>query len=187
MCWAIKTPIEMLRTCTRDMQYCSDVVLIEEIAMGMSATNKRLHMIESHKLSKQPPTEKTRVPLPPKNSTSKTAYWYESSSTLSIENAKLCKDLSKSNEECLHLRANVKRLADMRDELTKSLAEKASTDATPSFAHSTLQSIPVNTDGKDAMHWYQTCRTMEAQFTVAKAELQSKIEELGDKRKRLGL
>jgi hypothetical protein len=39
---------------------------------------------------------------------------------------------------------------------------------------SVVSTIPVNTQGKDALYWHQTCRTVQLQYLEAKREVDEK-------------
>jgi hypothetical protein len=71
-------------------------------------------------------------------------------------------NLSEANKEIMHL------------------AFIARNQCTPMHlpTRSKVSKIPINTLGKDAMYWYQTCRTMEAQHLVQTNEMETKINEL---------
>ena len=126
-----------------------------------------------------------------RNATHETAQWYEAATTQSEENAKLAELLEESGTKCRRLTDSVTRLSQLRQALENELAAtkrdvihlSASGHAiTPSIAAPTrIQPIPVNTEGRDAMHWYQTCRTMEAQNIQRNAELEARMEKLSDR------
>ena len=40
-----------------------------------------------------------------------------------------------------------------------------------------ISTVPVTTQGKDAFHWHQMCRTMEAQYLEAKREIDEKTHQ----------
>ena len=40
-----------------------------------------------------------------------------------------------------------------------------------------VSTIPINTDGKDALFWHQTCRTVQLQYEQAKQEVDEKTHQ----------
>jgi hypothetical protein len=44
---------------------------------------------------------------------------------------------------------------------------------------SVVSTIPVNTQGKDALYWHQTCRTVQLQYLEAKREIDEKTYQFG--------
>ena len=44
---------------------------------------------------------------------------------------------------------------------------------------SVVSTIPVNTQGKDAIYWHQTCRTVQSQYLEAKREIDEKTYQFG--------
>ena len=180
-----------MRTLTRDTQTSSHLNLTEDIAIKLSATTKRLNLIESHIT-----TIKARARGPSPTPTHKpiedhtTNYWRDSANTLSEENTNLTRRLSKLEEEHRQLRSAMTRSSEARKELEKRLNEANKeifhlSAADPSRriiprqpAQLKFAVMPPNTQKRDAAFWFQTCRSMEAQYVQRNAELEAKIDEL---------
>ena len=124
-----------------------------------------------------------------RNATPKTAYWYETATTLSSENADLTEKVTKYEERCRTLTGSVTRLSQLRTALEKDLATaNKEIIRLTACTHPTLpptpnipsksNSISVSTQGRDAMHWYQTCRSMEAQYIQMISELETRVSQL---------
>jgi hypothetical protein len=137
---------------------------------------------------------------PTNKNTNSTAYWRESTNTLSHENSILTDRLAVIEEEHKKLKETVSKLNSIKKETESNLNEAnkeimhlafiARNQCTPMHlpTRSKVSKIPINTLGKDAMYWYQTCRSMEAQHLLQTNEMETKINELMDvmsvKRKR---
>lgn len=174
--------------------------MIPDMAIRMSATHKRLNLIESHMSTffKKPKAEDKTQTI--QKHTSSTAYWRESTNTLSNENSILTDRLAIIEAEHATLKETVSRLTSTKKEMETNLSEAnkeimhlafiARNQCTPMHlpTRSKVSKIPIDTLGKDAMYWYQTCRTMEAQHITQTNEMETKINELMDvisaKRKR---
>jgi hypothetical protein len=123
-----------------------------------------------------------------RNATLQSAYWYETATTLSKENAELTEKIAQVNTRCDTMGESITRLSRIRAALEEELSSanreiiRISTHSQvfipPTPTHLRIQSIPVNTEGRDAMHWYQTCRTMEAQYIQKITELEARIDNL---------
>jgi hypothetical protein len=169
------------------------------MVIRMSATHKRLHLMESHMSSyftkKSKADEETKTCTSPRQTqtnkhTNSTAYWRESTNTLSHENSILTDRLAIIEAEHKNLKETVSRLTSIKKEMELNLSEAnkeimhlafiARNQCTPMHlpTRSKVSKIPINTLGKDAMYWYQTCRTMEAQHLVQTNEMETKINEL---------
>ena len=193
--------ISMNRTATRDSQRYCVANLMHEIAVDMCGVNRRMHLIESHltaqmqsqKESKHENDMNGRDKLGKdtnKNSTRGTSHWYETATSLSKENSKLVDAISEYELKYTRLNTSVSRLSQLRTALENDLAAAnreiirltvCANDfvVVPSLqAPSKARSIPVSADGKDALHWYQTCRSMEAQHIEKINELEAKIDSL---------
>lgn len=191
-----------MRTATRDVQTCShNLQLLHDIAIKISTTNKRLYLIESHtssisKRSIAPSSDPaTRTRQPPSSSahqSNSASYWRESTNTLSRENTNLTSRITHAEADNAKLRDTINRMT-----IAKKEAERSLHDTTKEIMHLSfiarhqctparlptrirMDPVPASTLGKDAMYWYQTCRTMEAQFIEEKAALETKIAELTD-------
>ena len=190
----------MNRSTTRDLQrYCA-ATFMQEIAADQSARNRRLCLIETHmaaqqqhlrdvKRSNESSNSAKLIGENSKNATQETSYWFETATTLSKENTELIDRITRCEEKCAKLNTSVSRLSHRRIVLEKELAN-ANRELlrmtvcrydgfTPcSIVPSKTKSIPVNTEGKDAIHWYQACRTLEAHHIQKTSELEAKIESL---------
>jgi hypothetical protein len=67
-----------------------------------------------------------------------------------------------------------RKLADSEREITH-----LRTDPFREFSvyNSVVSTIPINTEGKDALHWHQTCRTVQLQYEQAKQEVDEKTRQ----------
>ena len=67
-----------------------------------------------------------------------------------------------------------RKLADSEREITH-----LRTDPFREFSvyNSVVSTIPINTEGKDALHWHQTCRTVQLQYEQAKHEVDEKTRQ----------
>ena len=45
--------------------------------------------------------------------------------------------------------------------------------------HNTVSTVPVNTQGKDAIYWHQMCRTIQSQFSQAQRVIDEKTHQFG--------
>ncbi len=99
-----------MRTLTRDTQSGLTHDLVEDIAIKLSATMKRLSLIESHVAAFKPrPPITTPAPRQRAINASGNDYWRDSTNTLSEENANLTQQLSKLREEYKQLKHVVVR------------------------------------------------------------------------------
>lgn len=180
-----------MRTSTRDTQSGSNADLIEDIAIKLSATTKRVNLIESHIAAIKPRAPKAS-PAPRQKPIidGGTDYWRDSTNTLSDENTTLTRRLSKLDEENKQLKHVMTKSTAAKKELEKSLNE-ANKEI---FYLSTTQTgrriiprqpqqlrfsvMPPATQNRDAAYWFQTCRSMEAQYAQRTAELEAKVDEL---------
>jgi hypothetical protein len=118
----------------------------------------------------------------------RSSHWHQAAATLSRENAELVCRLSRYEEQINRHREALKRLSHAKLATESDLAAAnreimrltvcANSIVLPTAAPIRLQSIPVNLQGRDGHYWYQTCRTMEAQFIQKTAELQAVIDTL---------
>ena len=182
-----------MKHATRDLQRVSTMQLTNNIASGLSANNRRLCLIEAHtsqminrnKNNTEPITDDS-APTQPGNDRS--SYWHRIAATLSKENAEMVCQLSRYEEQISHSKETLKRMtrakATAESELAAANRENirltlsGNSIVLPTAAPIRLQSIPANMQGKDGHYWYQTCRTMEAQFIQKTTELQAVIDTL---------
>jgi hypothetical protein len=102
----------------------------------------------------------------------------------------LCDKLMKCETKCKDLTDNVARLSRVRAALENDLRSASKEIMTlttqpgviagtkPFIPHTKQRSVPAGTQGKETMHWYQTCTTMERQHIEKIAELETKIRQL---------
>jgi hypothetical protein len=182
-----------MRHATRDLQRVSTMQLTNDIALGLSANNRRLCLIETHVSrminrntnSAAPKTDECAFA---QTENDRTSYWHQTASTLSKENAELVCRISRYEEQINRHREALKRLSRAKIDTESELAAAnreimrltmcGNSIVLPTAAPVRLQSIQVSTQGKDAHYWYQTCRTMEAQFIQKTTELQAVIDTL---------
>jgi len=183
-----------MRTATRDVQHFSSVHLANDIAIGLSANNRRLCLIEAH-LSRtrhtekrQPPTESKATRQSSTTTADRSSYWHQTAVTLSKENATLTHSLTEHEERYTRQQESIKRLSRARamaeEELSAARREIlrltvcGNAILLPTAPPVKVQSIPVNMQGKDGMYWYQMCRTIETQYIQRTAELQASLDKL---------
>lgn len=144
-------------------------------------------------------------PPPPHSAAGTPHYWRETANTLSRENAAITEQLGRLRADNAQLRESLRRLTAAHKETEQALAESSkelahlslvsrhwgATGGQATFVplRTRIPPVPVDPQGKDAMHWYLSCRHMEAQFNLLRAELENKISELteiisANKRKR---
>jgi hypothetical protein len=176
-----------MRTATRDTQYSEHTDLVHDTVKKLSSATRRLSRIESHMLAK-PPVQ----PTSPKQSTpcdkKSPAYWREATGTLSYENATLTNRLTQSEEECVRLKHMMQRSTAQRKESENALIEAQRELALFSTTHqydcahistrATYTTMPASTQGRDAVYWHQTCRSIETELLKRIAELEIRVEEL---------
>jgi hypothetical protein len=198
-----------MRTATRDSQRYLTGHLMFDISTGLAVIRRRLCLIESHTSSfmqsiasgptsiaateSTRPAEQIRTKSS-KDASTESAYWYETAMTLSDGNTELTEKLTACEARCEVFKDTVCRLTQQRKQLEEDLTSaqgeiirlSSSAGAIAALAPITMQrqSIPVNTQGKDALYWYQTCRTMEAQYIEKIAGLETTIKHLIDENKR---
>jgi hypothetical protein len=180
-----------MRTLTRDTQSSSTPDPIEDISIKLSATTRRLSLIESHLAAIKPrPPDPTPRLKATRVSDHSTDYWRDSANTLSDENTTITHELSKLKEEYKQLKHTMTRSTAARKELELKLNEANKEIFHLSTTRHVRRLIPRQPEQlkfavmppalqrKDADHWYQTCRSMEAQYVQRTAELEAKVEEL---------
>jgi hypothetical protein len=177
-----------MRTHTRDAQRSAQVQLMHDISSKLSAATRRLNIIEAHMSSlfhkpAKPPTKQNAPP--PKPSTSGASFWRNTSETLSHENTALTDRAARMEEETAHLRhmlacssAARKELEHSLNEANKELAHLLASNTLKPPAQARLNSVPASTQGRDAMYWHLTCRSLETQYIQRIAELEAKVKEL---------
>jgi len=165
------------------------------IAIKLSATTRRLSIIESHVSAMKPKeTELARTRTQPQKPANTPEcdkdYWRNTTYTLSGENTELKQRLSKLEEEYKQLKHAMTRSTAARKELEKNLNEANKELFHLSTTHSRriVPKQPVQLrfavppssaiQNKDASFWYQTCRSMEAQYIQRNNELEAKVDEL---------
>ena len=186
-------PYSAMRTATRDVQHFSSVHLANDIAVGLSANNRRLCLIEAHVSrtrhteKRQPPTE-TKASRQSSATADRSSYWHQTAATLSKENATLTHSLTEHEERYTRQQESIKRLSRARAVAEEELATArreilrltvcGNAILLPTAPPVKVQSIPVNMQGKDGMYWYQMCRTIETQYIQRTAELQASLDKL---------
>jgi hypothetical protein len=178
-----------MRTCTRDTQRSAQVQLIHDITSKLSTATRRLNIVEAHmsslinKPTKPLPTKKNTPP--PKPATSGASFWRNTSEALSHENTTLTDRVTRMEEDNAHLRhmlacstAARKELEQSLNETNKELAHLLSSSTLKPPAQARLNSVPASTQGRDAMYWHLTCRSLETQYIQRIAELEAKVKEL---------
>jgi hypothetical protein len=178
-----------MRTATRDTQYSEHAELVHDTVKKLSSATRRLSLIESHMLAKPPPAVQPNSPKPPTPCDKKSpAYWREATGTLSYENATLTNRLTQSEEECVRLKHMMQRSAAQRKESENALIEAQRELALISTTHrytcaqistrATYTTVSASTQGRDAVYWHQTCRSIEEELLKRITELEIRVEEL---------
>ena len=112
-------------------------------------------------------------------------HWHQTASTLLSENLSLREALKQKETECSNLQAKLFQAGQALSEREKQLAAatrevlilEADRLTPPLVFKKSIQHIPVNTQGKDAMYWHQACRTLQMQYMELKAELDTKTDQ----------
>lgn len=178
-----------MRTATRDTQYSEHTELVHDTVKKLSSATRRLSLIESHMLATPPSAVQPSSPKPLTHCDKKSpAYWREATGTLSYENATLTNRLTQSEEECVRLKHMMQRSTAQRKESESALIEAQrelalfSTtrqyDCAQISTRATYTTIPASTQGRDAVYWHQTCRSIETELLKRIAELEIRVEEL---------
>jgi hypothetical protein len=176
-----------MRTATRDTQYSPHTELVHDIVKKISSTTRRLNLIESHILAKPPPQPVSPKPPTPCDKKSP-AYWREATGTLSYENATLTNRITQSEEECMRLKHMMQKSTAQRKGLESALIEAQRELALFSTTHqhefaqistrATYTTVAATTQGRDAVYWHQTCRSIETELLKRITELEIRVEEL---------
>ncbi len=180
--------------CARKRLHERCVVQIDEIAYRLGYLCKRVMAFDLvHQSGRR---KRCRSPEPPapnlirgKNIT----YWSEAALSLSAEAAQLREENQKRTREYQSiLECNARLLTSYRDMERRLLdAERELTYLrTDPFQESRVYSsiistIPLNTEGKDALHWHQTCRSVMLQYQEAQREVDEKTHQFAILSKRI--
>ena len=180
--------------CVRKRLHERRVVLIDEIAFRMgylckrvlafdlSAMNQsKLDTIKRMNRRSRSPDERRRDLTRGKDAT----YWSQTAASLTKEVAQLREDAKKRDREYSALFECNSRLFAAYKEMERKLndAERELTYLrTDPFQESSVYSsvvstIPLSTEGKDAIYWHQMCRTVQAQYQEAKREIDEKTNQ----------
>jgi hypothetical protein len=133
-----------------------------------------------------PPPESRKGSAETRHSTAVTQdslHWQKTATTLLAENTQIRNALQLKEKECSDLTSKMFQLGQAYIELEKQLALNARellilrADVITPPAVRGIPSIPVTTQGKDAMYWHQACRTLQMQFLELKNELDSKTDQ----------
>lgn len=114
-------------------------------------------------------------------------FWSQSASTLLNDVAQLNDSLKSREREYASLfEINTKLLSSFRELERKMMDAERELNylRTDPFQEtgiysSVVSTIPVNTQGKDAIYWHQTCRTVQSQYLEAKREIDEKTYQFG--------
>ena len=112
-------------------------------------------------------------------------HWQRAATSLKSEVSQLKETMAlreRDNASLFGMHANLlssfreleRKLADSEREITH-----LRTDPFREFSvyNSVVSTIPINTEGKDALHWHQTCRTVQLQYEQAKQEVDEKTRQ----------
>jgi hypothetical protein len=157
--------------------YLCKRVLVFDLNAMRQADNKR-----KRKRSRSPEANKKG----PSVSRGKDAsYWSDVASSLSKEAAQLREAAQKRDREYSSLlecnsrllvsyREMERKLVDAERELTYLRTDPFQESRSYS---SIISTIPLNTEGKDAFHWHQTCRSVQLQYQEARREIDEKTSQ----------
>jgi hypothetical protein len=145
-------------------------------------------------LMHRPPTKSIKPETPISKSTG-TSYWRDTATTLSHENTTLADRVSQTESENEKLKQIAACAAAKRKELEQSLNEANKELVHLSTSHAAalrsptqtkMTTVPASTQGRDAVYWHLTCRSMEVQYIQLVSELEARVKELTEtKRKRM--
>ncbi len=181
--------------CSRKRVHERCVVLIDDIAFRLGYLCKRVLAFDLHNNSTSPLQRPKKRSLSPAKRPcvanrnlikgKDTAYWSQAASSLSIEASQLREALKKRDMEYASLLECNSRLVSSYKEM-----ERRITDAdreltflrTDPFQESRgyssiISTIPLNTEGRDAFYWHQTCRSVQLQYLEAKREIDEKTDQ----------
>ena len=180
--------------CVRKRLHERRVILIDDIAFRMGYLCKRVLAFDLGAMNRtkfdtlkrmnrrsRSPDERRRDLTRGKDAT----YWSQTAASLTKEVAQLREDAKKRDREYSSLFECNSRLFASYKEMERKLndAERELTYLrTDPFQESRVYSsvistIPLNTEGKDGIHWHQTCRTVQAQYQEAKREIDEKTSQ----------
>ena len=180
--------------CVRKRLHERRVILIDDIAFRMGYLCKRVLAFDLGAMNRtkfdtlkrmnrrsRSPDERRRDLTRGKDAT----YWSQTAASLTKEVAQLREDAKKRDREYSSLFECNSRLFASYKEMERKLndAERELTYLrTDPFQESRVYSsvistIPLNTEGKDVIHWHQTCRTVQAQYQEAKREIDEKTSQ----------
>jgi hypothetical protein len=180
--------------CARKRLHERGVILIDDIAFRMGYLCKRVLAFDLGAMNRtkfdtlkrmnrrsRSPDERRRDLTRGKDA----AYWSQTAASLTKEVAQLREDAKKRDREYSSLFECNSRLFASYKEMERKLndAERELTYLrTDPFQESRVYSsvistIPLNTEGKDVIHWHQTCRTVQAQYQEAKREIDEKTSQ----------
>ena len=175
--------------CARKRLHERCVVQIDEIAYRLGYLCKRVLAFDL--VNQCGRKRRSRSPDPPpaaapdlirgKNAT----YWSEAATSLSTEAAQLREEIQKRNREYQSiLECNARLLTSYREMERRLLDADRELNylRTDPFQESPVYSsiistIPLNTEGRDALYWHQTCRTVMLQYQEAKREVDEKTNQ----------
>lgn len=121
----------------------------------------------------------------PKSRGKDASYWHRTATSLSSEVAQLRETVrlrERDNASLFEIHGKLlssfreleRKLADSEREVTHLRTDPFRESSVYS---SIISTIPVNTEGKDALFWHQTCRTVQLQYMEAKHEVDEKTRQ----------
>ena len=161
----------------------------EMIAFRMGYLCKRVLAFDLGSMSRRPDctrkTHRSRSPDERRVSGMGASYWSQTASSLSSDVVGLTEALKTRDRDYYSLMECNTRLLRSYKELERRLIDadreivflKTDPFQESRVYSSIVSTIPVNTQGKDALHWHQVCRSVQLQYLEAKHEIDEKTNQ----------
>ena len=165
------------------------MIFMDEIAFRMGYLCKRVLAFDlgsmSRKLDNTRKTNRSRSPDERRVRGMGASYWSQTASSLSSDVVGLTEALKTRERDYYSLLECNTRLLGSYKELERRLLDadreivylKTDPFQESRVYSSIVSTIPVNTQGKDAFHWHQVCRTVQLQYLEAKHEIDEKTNQ----------
>jgi hypothetical protein len=144
--------------------------LLSDAALGLSNVCRRITMMEN-----------SIAPIKPTESINSKHQQQPSDE----ETRRLRESLRKKERECSDFSLRMSKLSQSHIELEQQLmiakrellVLQADQITRPLMQHPPLPTMPINTQGKDALYWHQACRTLQRQYNEVRNELENKKDQ----------
>jgi hypothetical protein len=180
--------------CARKRLHERWIIAIDEIAFRMGYLCKRVLAFDLGTMSQAKFDAMRRVQRrsrsPDESKTSRVrgkdvTFWSQKAATLSADVVQLREEAGKHERDYSSLtecnvrlitsyKAMERKLSDAEREL---LYLRTDPFRESRGYTSVISTIPLNTEGRDALYWHQTCRTMQAQYLEVKHEMDEKTNQ----------